>query len=158
MKRSRFLYHGSSKRVNILLPKKASDWKFEAGRHFGVYATSNRDVALAFALGGIPDETGTCHRVIREKDRKTLKMVFVRGHPNFGGKGYLYKLSSKGFRYVGGDQWVCENPVNPIKIIEIKVDDYLHLFRYATEQERLEIESEFRKQMRSRKKKKRNKS
>lgn len=124
------------------MPHQADDWKYEPGRHFGVYATSNRNVALAFALGGVPDETGTCSRVIREKDRSPLKMVFVRGHPNFGGKGYLYKLSSKGFRHVGGDQWVCDHPVKPIEVIEVNVDDNLHLFRYATEQERIEIESE----------------
>lgn len=147
MRKPRYLFHGSSRRYNVLKPKLADDWRFEAGRHFGVYTTSNQDLALAFALGGVPDKTGTCHRIIREKDRKPLKMTFIRGHPKFGCKGYLYKLSSRGFHHVGGDQWVCENPVKPIKIIEINVNDYLHLFRYATPKERCEIERAFRKQM-----------
>ena len=157
MRKPRYLYHGSSKRVNILMPQLADDWRFEAGRHFGVYATSNRDLALAFALGCVPDETGTCHRIIREKDRKPFKMTFVRGHPKFGSKGYLYKLSSRGFHHVGGDQWVCENPVKPIKITEINVSDYLHLIRYATLKERCEIERAFRKQIKRSKENKINK-
>lgn len=148
MKKLNFLYHGSSKKVDVLKLSQADDWKYEAGRHFGVYATSNRDVALAFALGGVPDKTGTCSRVIREKEHKSLKMVFVRGHPNFGGKGYLYKLSAKGFRHVGVDQWVCNHPIKPLEIIEINVNDYLHLYRYATAQERIEIEREFKQTLR----------
>ena len=144
MKKPKFLYHGSSKKVNALIPRQADDWKYEHGRHFGVYATSNRDVALAFALGAVPDKKGTCHRIIRGKKHKPLKMVFVRGHPNFGGKGYLYKLLSKGFHHVGGNQWVSESQVKPIDIIEINVDDYLHLFRYAIKQEKIEIEREFK--------------
>jgi len=147
MKRPQYLYHGGSEKVDVLMPHQADDWRCEQGCHFGVYATSNRDVALAFVLGGVPDETGTCSRVIREQDRNPLRMVFVRGHPNFGGKGYLYKLSSEGFRHVGGDQWVCERPVTPVEITEIEVDDHLHLFRYAAEYERAEIERELEERM-----------
>jgi len=118
------------------------------GRHLGVYATSNRDVALAFALGGVADESGTCHREMRTRGRARVQMVFVRGHPNCGGKGYLYKLSSKGFRHVGGTQWVSDRAVRPLATLEINVDDYSHLFRYATEQERMRIERELKQKQR----------
>jgi hypothetical protein len=151
MRKPRFLYHGSSRRAALLTPHQADDWRFEIGRRLGVYATSERDVALAFALGGVADETGTCHREMRRKgERARVEMVFVRGHPNYGGKGYLYKLSSKGFRHVGGTQWVRDCAVKPMATLEISVDDYSHLFRYATEQERMVIERELKQRQRNR--------
>ncbi len=64
MKNSRFLYHGSSERVGVLMPQQAQDWRHKEGSQNGIYATSNRDVALAFALGAIPDETGSVSRVM----------------------------------------------------------------------------------------------
>jgi len=53
-----FLFHGSSKLFDVLLPSQAYDWGYSEGCHDAVYATSNRDIALAFALGVVPDETG----------------------------------------------------------------------------------------------------
>ena len=53
------------------------------------------------------------------------------------GKGYLYELDVGGFDKVSNTQWVCDKQVIPIKIIEINVDDYLHLFRYASDKEML---------------------
>ncbi len=34
-------------------------------------------------------------------------------------------------------------PVTPTEVLEINVDDYLHLFRYTTEQEKRKIQCEF---------------
>ena len=131
----RFLFHGSSIKVDVLQPHRAEDWMSEVGRFYGVYATHLRDVAIAFALGAVPDESGAVSRIIGKHDLNPVKMLYVRGHPNFGGKGYLYELDSRGFDKVSGTQWVCDRPVIPIKVIEINVDDYLHLFRYASEEE-----------------------
>jgi len=144
-RKPRFLYHGSSRRTDLLTPHQADDWRFGVGRNFGVYATSERDVALAFALGGVADETGTCQREMRKRERARVEMIFVRGHPNYGGKGYLYKLSSKGFRHVGGTQWVCDCAVKPVATLEINVDDYLHLCRSATPGERARFERGLRR-------------
>jgi len=113
-----------------------------AGSEYGVWATSSRDVALTFALGAIPDETGAVIRIMRPQDLNPVKMVFVQGHPNFDGKGYLYTVSSQGFEHVGGEVWLCRHPVTPVEILEINVDDYLHLFRYATEEEKRELQRE----------------
>jgi hypothetical protein len=72
-------------------------------------------------------------------------MIFYHGHPNFGGKGFVYKIDSENFIYAGGTQWVCPSPVVPLEIIEIKVDEHLDLFRYATTDEQREIEYELSK-------------
>ena len=140
--RPEHLYHGSPGLYKILLPNQGDDWGYAEGRHYGVYATSNRDIAIAFALGAKPDEQGKIERIMDPKYGEKIKMIFHRGHPNFGGKGYVYKLLNEGFVYTMGTQWVNPNPVKPVEISEINVDDYLHLFRYATEAEKKEIERE----------------
>jgi hypothetical protein len=140
-----FLYHGSSERFDVILPSQAYDWGYKEGRRNAVYATSKRDIALAFALGIVPDENGQTDRVMDYKYTKDeTVMLYVKGHPNFGGKGYVYKLSSKGFSYAGGTQWVSPVPVHPLEITETNVDDYAHLWRYPTDEERQQIEENFR--------------
>jgi hypothetical protein len=143
-KKPAFLFHGSSKRFEIILQSQAYDWGYAEGCHNAVYATSNRDIALAFALGAVSDETGKYERIMDNKYGEEITMIFCKGHPDFGGKGYLYKVSSEGFTYTRGTQWVNPSPVIPIEITEINVDDYLHLFRYATEEEKQQIEEEFK--------------
>ncbi len=95
MVKPEFLYHGSSILVDVLKPHQAYDWDNERGRMFGVYATSNRDVATAFALGAVPDESGSISRMIRKQDSEPIKMVFVYGSPNLGGKGYSHFIKLK---------------------------------------------------------------
>ena len=138
-----FLYCGSSERFDVLLPSRAHDWGDKEGRQNAVYAYSNRDIALAFALGVTPDETGHYDRVMSYKYGVGVQMIFHKGHPNFGGKGYLYKLPSKGFIHAGGTEWINPSPVMPVGITEINVDDYLYLFRYATEIEKQQIKEDF---------------
>lgn len=133
MKKPRFLFHGSSTKVDTLQPHQAEDWLSEAGRLFGVYATDIRDIAIAFALGAVPDESGAVSRMMRKQDLNPVRMVYLKGHPNFGGKGYLYKLHPKGFKPMGEHQWVSTQSVTPLEVIEFRVDDYLHLFRYASD-------------------------
>jgi hypothetical protein len=143
-KKPQCLYYGSNQKAEILVPDQVYDWGGKPGRQNVFYATSVRDIALAYAMGAVPDETGKYDRVLSYKfNTGEAVMIFHKGHPNFGGKGYLYELSPKGFKYTGGTQWVNPGPVKPTKIIEINVDDYLHLFRYATEEEKKHMEEDF---------------
>lgn len=151
MKKPRFLYHGSSERVDVLMPQQAQDWRHKEGSENGIYATSSRNVALAFALGAVPGETGSVSRVMG--GHNPVKMVFVEGHPKFGDKGYLYTVSSEGFEYLGGTAWMNREPVTPMEVLEIKVDDYLHLFRYATAEEKRKIQREIKEKTENTKKK-----
>ncbi len=103
MDKPEFLYHGSSNRVDILIPYQSADFLNASGSQNAVLATTNRDVALAFALGTVPDETGDdVTRVILSLD--PVKMIFVRGCPNLGGKGYLYNLAGDKFDQVDSAQ------------------------------------------------------
>ena len=120
-----YLYHGSSGYFDKLIPQQAYDIGFEEGCKKAVYATSNKNMALAFALGAVPNKNGEIERVMMPEFGDI--MVFEKGTPNYGGKGYLYVLDKKKFQHAIGSQWVCFEEIEPIEIQEIKVDDYLYL-------------------------------
>ena len=119
------LYHGSPEKYDILIPHQAYDTGFEEGCQNAVYATSNKNMALAFALGGVPNADGELERVMMPEYGD--KMIFKKGTPNYGGKGYLYILKKDNFRFAMGTQWVCFENVIPLDVIEIDVDDYLDI-------------------------------
>ena len=133
-----FLYYGSSERMDIIRPLA------DSGGRSAVHAFAVKEIALAYALGIVPDTNGEQDRVMDYKfaEGKAV-MIYLKGRPNLGGKGYLYKLSSDGFTSTGGTQWVCPIPVTPLAITEINVDEYLYLCRYPTEEERRQIEENF---------------
>lgn len=120
-----YLYHGSSGYYKTLMPHQAYDTGFKEGCKNAVYATTNKNMALAFALGAIPDQNGEIERVMLPEYGD--KMIFEKGTPNYGGKGYLYVLDKEKFQHAMGTQWVCFEEVEPIEIQEINVDDYLYL-------------------------------
>jgi hypothetical protein len=138
-----FLYFGDSKRRVMLLPSQKYCRSEKQGSQDAIYAYSNRNIALAYALGAVPDENGRLDRIMDYKYGGEVAMLFLKGHPAFGGKGYVYKLAVKGFIFTGGTQWVNFSPVTPLEITEIDVDNYLYLFRYATEEEKKQIEENF---------------
>lgn len=120
-----YLYHGSSGYYDVLIPHQAYDTGFQQGCKNAVYATSNKNMALAFALGAIPNKNGEIERVMLPEYGDV--MVFKKGTPNYGGKGYLYVLDKSKFQHAMGTQWVCFEEIIPLEIHEINVDDYLHL-------------------------------
>lgn len=131
------LYHGSSIYVDELIPQQAFDWGYEEGCKHAVYATSNKNQVLAFALGSIPDNEGNVERIMEPKYGD--QMVFWKGTPNYHGVGYLYILSAERFIHAGGSQWISKQIIKPLEIVKINVDDYLHLFRFATKEEKDEL-------------------
>ena len=59
-----YLYHGSPYKYDILIPSQAFDIGFEAGCQLAVYATSNRNMALCFALGCVADSEKEVERTV----------------------------------------------------------------------------------------------
>ncbi len=119
------LYHGSSDYYDVLIPQQAFDIGYKEGCQNAVYATSNRNMALAFALGAIPNKDGEVERIMMPEFGDL--MIFKKGMPKYGGKGYLYILDKNEFEYAMGTQWVCLHEIRPIEIKEIEVNDYLYL-------------------------------
>lgn len=138
MDKPKYLYHGSSECFNILQPYQTHDALSQAASQNAVFATPIRDAAIAFALGAVPDEHGRVTRVICSME--PVEMLFLEGRPNLGGKGYLYTVLADEFEPLDAVQWICRHPVKPLEVVEINVDDYVHLFRYATEEEKRALE------------------
>ena len=119
-----YLYHGSPVKVDTLLPHQALDESFSEGCQCAVYATSSKEMAICFALGNVIESDDAERTMMPETGNK---LIFKHCHPNYGGKGYLYVLDKSKFTHSMGLQWVCYEEVIPVEIIEINVDDYLHL-------------------------------
>ena len=133
----KILWHGSSVKVDKLIPNQAMDVGFEEGCKLAVYATSNRNMAICFALGCVADEKEPTRTMMPEfcvtglgvtngylNNPEITAKSFIK---NPYGKGYLYKLDSTGFEHAMGSQWTCMEEVIPLEVIEINVDDYLEL-------------------------------
>lgn len=84
-----YLYHGSPKRLEKLVPSQAFDTGFEEGCQFAVYATSNKKMTICFALGCV-EENENAERIMLPEYGD--KMVFQNCHPNYGGKGFFICL------------------------------------------------------------------
>ena len=119
-----YLYHGSPLKLDKLIPNQAVDIGFKEGCQYAIYATSNRNMAICFALGCI-EENEHAERIMMPEYGD--KMLFKNCHPNYGKKGYLYLLDKDKFIHAMGTQWVCYEEIVPEEIIEIMVDDYLNL-------------------------------
>ena len=117
------LYHGSPNKYDLLIPHQAYDTGFAEGCQNAVYATTNKAMVICFALGAVADENGEVEREMMPEYGD--KIVFRKGHPNYGGKGYVYVLDSERFVHAMGSQYVCFSQVKPLEILEINVDDYL---------------------------------
>ena len=117
------LYHGSTNKYDVLVPHQAYDIGYAEGCQNAVYASSNKGMAIGFALGTKEDENGELEREMMPQ--YGYKMVFKKGYPNYGGKGYIYVLDGSKFTHAMGSQWVCFEPIKPLEVIEISVDDYL---------------------------------
>ena len=59
-----YLYHGGSGYYETLIPHQAYDTGFGEGCKSAVYATTNRNMASAFALGAMPNTNGEIERVM----------------------------------------------------------------------------------------------
>ena len=124
MEAKEYLYHGSPVKVERLKPNQAIDACYKEGCQLTVYATTNKKMAICFALGCIEDSKDFERIMMPEYGDK---MVFRKCHPNYGGKGYVYCLDKTKFVPAMRSQWVCFEEIIPDMIIDINVDDYLDL-------------------------------
>ena len=117
-----YIFHGSPIKVKKLVPNQACDMAFEEGCQLAVYGTTNKKMAILFALGCIT-ESDEAERIMMPEYGD--KMLFRKCHPNYGGKGYLYYLDKSKFIHAMGTQWVCYDEIVPERIEEICVNEYL---------------------------------
>lgn len=119
------LYHGSGKKIKILVPKQARDLRKNKENSLrGVYASSWRKWAI---LMGILGCKGVKRASTHITGKNKIDAVIHSGYPKQT-YFYLYELPSTNFKNIprGSPQWVSSKPVKPIKIEKLKVKDYIH--------------------------------
>lgn len=140
------LYHGSQAHVSVLTPHQAFDGLSDAGTATGVFATPIRELALVFALGAIPDAQGRTTRLVQSIN--PIRVIFLEGRPNRGGKGYLYTVDSATFQPLDNAQWISHQEVIPLHVEQIDVDDYLDVVQVVTDEERAALLATFNQEQR----------
>ncbi len=133
MDRPAFLYHGSPVRLDRLEPRPARGVGPEHDMLTAVYATHHRAVAIAFALGSMPDEEGHVSWTLdldKLDEGGHPRIVYTAGGPRLGATGYVYIVPSDTFEPVDDRQWVSFVPVTPASVEAISVDEYLHWVTY----------------------------
>jgi hypothetical protein len=131
----KILYHGSPNKIEgeKLIPHKAEDLeKKEENMYKAVYATDNKEIAIAMAI----ISSKGIHASSLKKEKPYGRIYKGKLEQN---EVYLYYLDAKDFQQQKGNelgQWISESAVKPIKVEKIKIKDYLNLVRDATEAEK----------------------
>ena len=136
MKKPKYLYHGSSKKLvgEKLNPSWGDDSEERPENNlFAVYATDRKDLAIVMAMIGCKDVVGGS---IDEYKEGKLDARIYGNYPKQKFI-YLHHLSAKTFKQTKIDkhQFVSLSSVEPIKTEKIAVKDYHHLVRLATKKE-----------------------
>lgn len=118
-----FIYHASGKRLDRLVPIKATGYEEENGCETGVYGYETVKQCIPFALSF----SGKRDSYI---DDVTSEIYLKRAGLNEEGKGYICKLSSKTFERLDEIQFISKETVIPLEIIEIVTSEHLDIVKY----------------------------
>ena len=136
MIKPKYVYHGTGVKIKEnLIPKKAKNLDDNLDNSLkGVYASSWKKEAIIMGLFGCKGVKGASTHIT---GKNKIDAVIYDGYPRQT-YFYLCQISSKTFenRSKGGLQWVSLEKVKPKKIEKLKVKDYIHLIRKATEREK----------------------
>jgi hypothetical protein len=128
MKKPKFIYHGSRKKIDWLKPRKPNDTHPDHCIK-AVYATSNKLQAISH---GISSKNSRCFG-----ERGNHVACFVSGWPNKKTHkySYLHVLDSKDFEHNIRNEWIAKKEVRPIRIEAYKIEDLDMLWRKSSEEE-----------------------
>ncbi len=122
----KYLYHGSNKKLKLLMPSTPSDPKKQNSLN-AVYATDNKDYALAMALTNQKNSTSFV-------TFNPLKMHFVRGSPKMKSV-YLPYLPAKSFKKNALHQFISFSLIQTLKIEKHSIYELSHLWTKSTRKE-----------------------
>lgn len=124
--KTKFLYHGSNKKISILKPKKPFYDKKDNSMK-AVFATSYKKEAIAMALTNQKNSESFI-------TRKPIKINFVKGIPTMK-KVYLYYLNPKNFIFNRKNEYISNKSAKPIKTEIYDVSKLKHLWRISNKKE-----------------------
>lgn len=135
-KKPEFLYHGSPDgNIEEFEPRLASGTDFVEDQDKAVYATHERNYAIAFALPKITDDGSKPAWSLEYSNNGSKSLIIIRhGRVDKDGIGYVYKLPSGTFEKDENRkmQWRSHKRVKPESKEEVRVSDY---YLIMTEQE-----------------------
>jgi len=136
----KFLWHGSINKYNILNPHQAKDIGGSPGSNQNaIYATDNKIFAIQMGLFTKDSDTG-----IPDWNIPNPKIVLFKGNIRRGRKVYLHVVPSNTFQKTSTKhEWYSKDSVRPVKVVEVNVNDYLHLMRLPTKKD-LEIRKKYK--------------
>lgn len=131
MKRPKYLYHGSSKKLqgNRLMPRKAAGLGKKKEQQIGIYATHSRTAAVVM---GLISGTGGSELKIHGKKVEGILYSSLPKNKIL----YLYSLPSNKFAKIDRWQWISYETVKPVRVEKLKVKNYIHFIRKATKKEK----------------------
>ena len=128
MKKPKYLYHGSAKRIEVLEPRAPKFKDLPKNSVKAVYATHSKDLALS--MGAMRTA-----KVSAFGNRKTFQQNVVAGWPDEKAFVYLHYLDSKNFKHNYGGEWISTKKAKPVKVEKFKVADLKHLWRKSNKKE-----------------------
>jgi hypothetical protein len=122
----KILYHGSNRRIRVLIPKEPFvDLKENSMK--AIFATSNKDLAIAMGLTNQKNSVSFC-------SRNKVLMNFVKGIPKMK-YVYLHYLKSRDFKHNRNDEYISIVKVKPFKTEKFAVKDLGYLWRKSDKME-----------------------
>lgn len=118
------LYHGSNVPIEVIEPRPARGVGPASDTLTAVYATDLKNMAIAFAMAGKPDERGHLSWTL-EMENGVPNITYFAGTPRTGEKGFIHVLCPDGFEQVADHQWVSYLPVKPVTCETVEIDDYM---------------------------------
>lgn len=116
-----YLYHGSRQKTVRLEPAQGIGHG-EADNEYGIYAVSERDLAVPFAITYYPLSPRAVFSV--DTSQRPPRIVLRDTEVSWHEKGYIYTLRSETFEQTDALQWVSRVPVEPVLIEEITPELY----------------------------------
>lgn len=131
-----YVYHGSARNLvgARIKPQKAKDLSGKRENSYtGIYATDIRDHAVIMAILGSRGVNGSSLSL----NDPEAKGIVYDGWPEQK-EVFVYDLQSTNFRRTAPNshQWISFDSIKPSRIETINVNDYIHMVREATAEEK----------------------
>lgn len=97
----------------------------------GVYAVSDRELAIPFAISYRPLGARAVFSV--ETSMRPPRIVLKDTDVDWGQVGYVYKVRSETFEQIDSEQWLSKVPVKPVETEEIKPESFRNWVVYKSE-------------------------
>ena len=124
IKKPKYLYHGSSHKLEILRPEASKD------KIKGVYATHIKKIAIVMGLiSGKGIKASSFHK-------KNKKLQGIYDGDLRSRVFYVYFLSPETFKKINSWEWISKKDVKSIKAERLLFKDYKNWIRKATKREK----------------------